>query len=82
MQTIQSLVVLIVLGSTSLALAAQPKPSELAVRLADLDVAEREYVNQAPSFSATARQAADALLRAMRSTVASMSDAQFALTNL
>jgi hypothetical protein len=51
----------------------------VADRLADLAVAERDYVDQAPSFSPTARQAAHALLRAMRPKVASMSDAQFAL---
>ena len=48
-----------------------------ALRLADLDVAQREYVDKAPSFSTTGREQARALIAELRTRAPAMTDAQF-----
>lgn len=46
-------------------------------RLADLDVAQGEYVDTAPSFSSTAREQARALIADLRARAPAMTEAQF-----
>ncbi len=46
-------------------------------RLADLDVAQHEYVDQAPAFSPEAREQAHALIADLRARAPAMTDAQF-----
>jgi len=48
-------------------------------RLADLDLAQREYVDKAPAFSAAARDQAHMLIVDLRARSAEMSDAEFVL---
>ena len=68
-----------VLIAISFGLASAADEDATTSRLADLAIAQREYVDKAPAFSPAAREEAHALVAEMRSQVAAMTDAQFVL---
>jgi hypothetical protein len=73
------LIALSALLIASAALSEQPAQDAATGRLADLAVAQRDYVDVAPAFSPQARRTAHALIAKLRSDAPAMTDAQFAL---
>ena len=66
-------VLLICISSTTVVWAADASAS----RLADLDVARRDYVDQSPAFSSTAREQGRLYITDLRHRALAMTDAQF-----